>query len=139
MERPARVTGVAAACIAIGGGIELLFGGLAVAFLVAAVKTGHLLHLDSMGWKLWVIAPKFVVPLLTGRLLARWAPGREMSACLAYGIMCSILGIVMMVSFPPGNRFSVSVDVSFATVAPLALVLAGAAWGRHRRFRALQA
>ena len=47
---------------------------------------GHPLYLDSAGWKLWFAAPVLIRSLFTGRMLARWAPGRELAACLVYAI-----------------------------------------------------
>jgi hypothetical protein len=138
-ERPARVAGVAAASLAISVALWLLVAGLSVVALVAAhIKSGHPVEVVSIGYSIWFFVPALLIPLLTGRLLARWAPGREMSACLAYAIICSICCFISIALFPPGNRFSVSVHVSLIDAAPLALVVAGAVWGRHRRLRALQ-
>ena len=84
-------TGPAFLGLAIYIGIDLVFAGLSgVAFFSAAMASGHPLHLDSIGWKLWFTAPVLVSSLLIGRMLAHWAPKRELAACVVYAILVSI-------------------------------------------------
>jgi hypothetical protein len=126
-ERPARVTGLAFLGLAVYIGIDLVFAGLSgVAFFRAAMASGHPLHLDSIGWKLWFTAPVLVSSLFIGRMLARWAPGRELAGCVVYAILASIYNLVPMLG--DNGAFSASLCVL--------IVAAGAAWGRNRRLLA---
>jgi hypothetical protein len=119
-ERPARVTGLAFLGLAVYIGVDLLFAGLSgVAFFW--------LHSDSIGWKLWFTAPALVSSLLIGRMLARWAPGRELAACAVYAILASIYNLVPML----GDNGALSAWLC------ILIVPAGAAWGRSRRLGAL--
>jgi hypothetical protein len=83
--------------------------------------------LDSIGWKLWFTAPVLVSSLFVGRLLARWAPGRELAACVVYAILASIYNLLPML----GDNGAVS------TLLCILIVPAGAAWGRGRRLRVI--
>lgn len=126
-EHPGRVTGLAFLGLAVYIGIDLLFAGLSgVAFFGAAVATGHPLHLDSIGWKLWFTAPVLVSSLAIGRMLARWAPGSELAACVAYTIVASIYNLFPML----GD------NGAFSALLCVLIVPAGAAWGRYRRLGA---
>ena len=126
-EHPARVTGLAFLGLAVYIGIDLLFAGLSgVAFFWAAMAKGHPLHLDSIGWKLWFTAPVLVSSLLIGRMLARWAPRRELAACVVYAILASIYNLVPML----GD------SGVFSALLCILIVPAGAAWGRYRRLGA---
>ena len=125
-EHPARVTGLAFLGLAVYIGIDLLFAGLSgVAFFWAAMPK-HPLHLDSIGWKLWFTAPVLVSSLLIGRMLARWAPRRELAACVVYAILASIYNLVPML----GD------NGVFSALLCILIVPAGAAWGRYRRLGA---
>ncbi len=125
--RPARVTGLAFLGLAVYIVVDLLFAFLSgVAFFWAAMTSGHQLHLDSLGWKLWFIAPVLVSSLLIGRILAHWAPRRELAACVVYLTVASIYNLVPML----GDN-----GASSALLCIL-IVPAGAAWGRERRLRA---
>lgn len=126
-EHPARVTGLAFLGLAVYIGIDLLFAGLSgVAFFWAELASGHPLHLDSIGWKLWFTAPVLVSSLLIGRMLARWAPGRERAACVVYAVLVSIYNLVPMLGDNGG----------FTALLCVLIVPAGAAWGRYRRLGA---
>jgi hypothetical protein len=126
-ERPARLTGLAFLGLAIYIGIDLLFAGLSgFAFGLTAMATGHSAHLDSIGWKLWFALRVLVGSVFVGRILARWAPGRELSACVVYAILASIYHLG-----PTLGHNDVLIALSCIVIAP-----AGAAWGRHRRLRA---
>jgi hypothetical protein len=82
--------------------------------------------LDSIGWKLWFTAPVLVSSLLIGRMLARWAPRRELAACVVYAILASIYNLVPML----GD------SGVFSALLCILIVPAGAAWGRYRRLGA---
>jgi hypothetical protein len=78
-----RLTGLAFLSLAVYIGVDLVFAGLSgLAFFGAAMASGHPLHLDSIGWKFWFAAPALLTSLLIGRILAHWAPGRELAACV---------------------------------------------------------
>ncbi|MGA3239625.1 MAG: hypothetical protein ABSG03_25390 [Bryobacteraceae bacterium] len=126
-EQPARVTGLACLGLAVYIGIDLVFAGLSgAAFFRAAMASGHPLHLDSIGWKLWFTAPVVVSSLLIGRMLAHWATRRELAACVVYAILASIYNLVPML----GD------NGAFSALLCILIVPAGAAWGRARRLRA---
>jgi hypothetical protein len=126
-ENPARVIGLAFLGLAVYIGIDLVFAGLSgVAFFWAAMASGHPLHLDSIGWKLWFTTPALVSSLLIGRMLAHWAPRRELAACVVYAALASIYNLVPML----GNKGALSMLLC------ILIVPAGAAWGRDRRLRA---
>jgi len=125
---PARVTALAFLGLAVYVGIDLLFAGLdGVAFFAAASRSGARLQTDSLGWKIWFAAPTVVSSLLIGRMLARWAAGRELAACLIYAIVVSIYNLVPML----GD------NGVFATFCCVVFVVAGTAWGRRRRLCAV--
>ena len=126
-ESPGRVTGLAFAGLAAYIGIDLLFAGLSgVAFFIVGGVSGHPIQLDSIGWKVWFAAPVLVSSLLVGRILARWAPGRELAACVVYAVLVSIYNLTPMLDDNGG----------FTALLCLLIVPAGAAWGRSRRSRA---
>jgi hypothetical protein len=126
-EEPGRLTRLAFLNLAVYIGIELVFAGLSgVAFFGAAMASLHPLHLDSIGWKIWFAAPVLVSSLFIGRMLAHWAPRRELAACVVYMILVSIYNLVPMF----GDNGALS------ALLCILIVPAGAAWGRARRLRA---
>ena len=56
-------------------------------------------------------------------MLALWAPGRELAACLVYAILVSVYDLVPMFGDNGG----------FRALSSILIVLAGAAWGRYHR------
>jgi len=130
-ESAARIAGLAILGLAVYVALDLLFAFLSgVAFFAAAYRSGHALQLNSLAWRIWFLAPALLIPLATGRLLARWAPGREAAVCLVYAIAAAVCACVSMMATPGSIGF-------LSDVAPQILVLAGAAWGRHRRLSAV--
>ena len=126
-ENPARVTGLAFLCLGVGIGLDLLFACLTgIAFSGVALSSGHPLHVESLGWRIWFATPMLVCPLFIGWMLARRAPGREMAACLVFAVLVSIYNLVPMLGDNGG----------FSNPLCILLVLAGAAWGRSRRLAA---
>jgi hypothetical protein len=59
-------------------------------------------------------------------MLARWAPRRELAACVVYAILASIYNLVPML----GD------NGVFSALLCILIVPAGAAWGRYRRLGA---
>jgi hypothetical protein len=126
-EEPGRLTTLAFLSLAVYIGVELVFAGLSgLAFFRAATAGRHPLHLDSIGWKLWFAAPVLVSSLFIGRMLAHWAPRRELAASVVYAILVSTYNLVPM--FGDTGAFS--------ALLCILMVPAGAAWGRARRLRA---
>jgi hypothetical protein len=127
-ERPARMTGLAFRGLAIELSLSLLF--LLLAGVVGAVirSPGGL---NSVGWRLFFNAPTLVIPILIGRILARWAPGHELATCLAYAILHSIFNVVIMILFPGGIAFSALLRGILSDAAEQSPLLAGAVWGRR--------
>ena len=126
-EHPAGLTGLAFLGLAVYIGIDLLFAFVSgVAFFIAGLVSGYRFHLDSIGWKIWFTAPTLVSSLLIGRMLARWAPGRELAACLMFAILVSVYDLVPMF----GDNGGVS------ALSCILIVLTAAVWGRYRRVSA---
>jgi hypothetical protein len=138
-ENPVRITAVAFIGLAVDITASLLLAGVTgLVFFVMPVSavssalgawSGHQVH-PSYAW--W-IAPQLAISVLIGRMLARWAPGRELSACLAFGILGSIFSLCADVISPGGFGFSTLFWVFLSDVSQRTPVLAGAVWGRHRR------
>jgi len=121
---PVRLTTLALICLAVYIGIELIFAGLSgVVFFGAAMTSGNTLHLGSIGWRLWFAAPSLVASLFIGRILAYWAPRRELAACVVYAILVSIYNLLPI--FGDNGVFT-----AFMCIL---MVPAGATWGRARR------
>jgi hypothetical protein len=121
-ERPARFTGLAFLGLAVYIGIDLIFAGLSgvAFFLVAPLRVG------SIGGRLWFTAPVVVSSLIIGRMLAQWAPRRELTACVVFAIVASIYNLVPML----GD------NGAFRALLCILMVPVGAAWGHERRVRA---
>lgn len=126
-EHSARVTGMALLGIAVYIAIDLLFAGLdGVLFFISALRSGSHFQVHSLEWKIWFGAPVLVSSLLIGRMLARWAPGRELAAGVVYAVFVSIYNLVPML----GDNGGVT------ALLCILIVPAGVAWGRYRRLGA---
>jgi hypothetical protein len=131
-ENPARITGVAFIGLTVDVVASLFLAGLSgVAFFVAA-WSGHEAHLRSIWWIIGLDAPPLIMSFLIGRMLARLAPGRELSACLAYAILGSIFSFIMMFVDSGDLGFPALLWVFLSDAAQRTPVLAGATWGRYR-------
>lgn len=135
-ENPVRVTGVALIGLAVDVVASLLLAGFTGVVFFLAAWHGRPVPLNSVWWVIALDVPELVVSVLIGRILARWAPGRELSACLAYGILGSLFAIIMMFVSPWGLGPSALLWVFLSDVTKRVPVLAGAVWGRHRRLAA---
>ncbi len=94
-EHPARLIMLALVGLTIYIAIELLFAGLdGVAFFLAASRSGNHLQLNSIGWRIWAAAPLLIGSLSIGWISARWAPGRELAACVVDAAFVSIYNLV---------------------------------------------
>ncbi|HEY6342242.1 MAG TPA: hypothetical protein VIY49_12175 [Bryobacteraceae bacterium] len=129
---PVRVTGVALIGLAVDVVASLLLAGLTGVVFFLAAWYGHRVPLNSVWWVIALDVPELLVSVLIGRILARWAPGRELSACLAYGILGSIFSIIMIFVSTGGLGPSALLWVFLSDVTKRIPVLAGAVWGRHR-------
>jgi hypothetical protein len=133
---PVRVTGVGLIGLAVDVVASLLLAGFTGVVFFLAAWYGHRVPVNSVGWVIALDVPELVVSVLIGRILARWAPGREWSVCLAYGILGSIFSIIMMFVSPGGLGPSALLGVLLSDVTKRIPVLAGAVWGRRRRLAA---
>lgn len=132
-ENPVRLAGVALIGLTVDVVASLLFAGLSgVAFFVAA-RIGHLGQGNSVWWTIGLDAPTLFLSLWIGRMLARWAPGRELGACLAYGIAGSLFSLVMIFVASGDLGASALFGVWVSDVVQRTPVVAGAVWGRRRR------
>jgi hypothetical protein len=124
-EKPARPAVLAFAGLAVLVAVDYLGAALnGAAFFISAYRTGRPPQLGSIGWTIWSSAP-LLTSLGIGRMLARWAPGRELAACLMYAILLSIYNLVPLPAFDGG--------IEVSALLCMLIVLAGAAWGRRRR------
>ncbi|MGA7238278.1 MAG: hypothetical protein WBY44_21510 [Bryobacteraceae bacterium] len=122
--RPARLIGLAGLGLAVNIAIDLVFAGLTgVVFFGATIANGNPLHWGPIGWDLWCALPALISSLLIGRLLAHWAPGRELAACVVYAIVATIYNLAPML----GD------NGAFLALLCVLIVPTGAAWGRNRR------
>jgi hypothetical protein len=135
-ESPVRITGLAFIGLAVDVVASIFLAGASGVLFFFAARNGHQLQLNAVWWTILLDAPTLVMSALIGRMLARWAPGRELAACLAYGILGSLLSFVMMLVSPGGLGISALLWVFLSDVAQRTPVLAGALWGRHRRLAA---
>ncbi len=143
VEHPARMAGLACGGLAVEIGLILLalvlagVAGTAIGILGAG--SGPSAPLTSarsrLVVKLVVEASFWVTPFVVGRVLARWAPGRELAACLAYATLGSIFTIVIMIAWPGSDGVSFS-GLLWGTLGDTAqstpLLVVGAVWGRYR-------
>lgn len=95
-------------------------------FFIAASRSGNHFQVHSLEWKTWFGAPVLVSSLLMGRMLARWAPGRELAAGVVYAVFVSIYNLVPMLGDNGG----------ITALLCILIVPAGVAWGRYRRLGA---
>jgi hypothetical protein len=128
-EHPARVTGLALVGMTIHFAIDFLFAGLSgVAFFVAAYRSGNHLQLDSLGWRIWFFLPVLIGSLLIGRMLARWARGRELACCAVYAVLVLVYNVIP----------TLGDDSGLFAVLWVLIVPAGVVWGRSRRLGAMR-
>jgi hypothetical protein len=150
---PARFAGLALRGLALDFGLIVLLGVLSVVIIAAPVYLSYFLDLvgldalagfvtgftgwasgnSAIVWRLYVAVPTLLFPLIVGRALARWAPGREVTACVAFATISAILGIATAIVLPGDAGVPVALwAVARAAVEDTILVLIGAMWGRHR-------
>lgn len=132
-DAPARVTGAAILGLTVDVVASLLLAALSGAAFFVAAWSGHHVASNSMWWRIGLDAPPLVLSLAIGRMLARWAPDRELGACLAYAILGTIFSFTLMF-FSTGGLGTAALLSGFLTDAlERTPALAGAIWGRRRR------
>jgi hypothetical protein len=135
-ENPLRLAGVVFIGLAVDVLASLLVAALSGLVFFFVARSGHPLQGNSVWWTIGLDAPTLFLSLWIGRMLARWAPGRELSACLAYWILGSLFSLVMMFVDPGGLGPSALIGVFLIDLLQRTPVLAGAVWGHHRTLAA---
>lgn len=135
-ENPLRLAGVAFIGLAVDVLVSLLVAALSGLVFFFVAWSGHQVQGNPVWLTIGLDAPTLLVSLWIGRILARWAPGRELSACLAYGILGSLFSLVMMFVAPSGLGVSALIGAFLSDLLQRTPVLAGAVWGRHRTLAA---
>jgi hypothetical protein len=124
-------------CIVVGSGLfGVAYGMLAAtrSTSVGAVSGG----LVQWPFQVFGFSAVMLCQFQVGRWIARRAPGRELSACLALAIMQEILGIVVTLGLELALGHSLSLDNWGPGLLSLWMVLpcfAGALWVRRRAVR----
>jgi hypothetical protein len=136
IEDPARMIRVAILGLAVDVGASLLFAGLSGVVFFVESWNGLPVRVNSMWRTIGLEAPTLLLAMWIGRRLARWAPGRELSACLAYAIAGSLFSFAMMLVAPGGLGPSALWGVFLGDAVRRLPVLAGAMWGRDPRVAA---
>jgi hypothetical protein len=138
-ENPMRMAKVACGGLAIDVAAGTLIAALTgvVGALIFEFSGGHRLDFNSLWWTIGLHTPTLIASWIVGRALARWAPDRELAACLAYAIAGAIFSVITdMIPPTTGLGFVASVGVFLVDAAQRTPVLAGALWGRRRRMAA---
>jgi hypothetical protein len=130
---PLRVIGAAFLGLAVDIVASVLFAALCGVVFFFVAYNGHQLNLGSVWWIVALHAPTLVISVWIGRMLARWAPGRELAVCLVYGIVGSVFNVAMNIVSPGGLGLSALLVVFLSDAAQRTPVLAGAVWGRRLR------
>lgn len=130
-EEPARMMRVAMLGLAVDAALSLLVAGLSGVVFFIEAWNGHSLPVNSIWWTMGLYAATLPLQVWVGRMLARWAPGRELSACLAYGIAGAVFSLALVLVAPGGLGASALFGVFLSDVVQRAPVLAGAVWGRR--------
>jgi hypothetical protein len=132
-DAPGRVLGVAFAGAILNGAAGFLLAGLfgVVFFVVSFFALGA--HLNDTFLGILVAILFLIISFLTGRVLARWAVGRELAACLAYVIVASACNLFDDSRTNAGVLTVIAVFLG--NMAMQTPALAGAIWGRRRRAR----
>ena len=132
-ENPVRLTVVALIALSIDVIASVLFAGLSGVLFFVIARNGQHLPWNSDWWTIAIDTPTVLMSLCIGRMLARLAPGRELSACLVYGAIGSLFSISMMFVFPAGLGLTALLGVFLGDLALRTPVLAGLVWGRYHR------
>ena len=103
-EDPARMTRAAMLGLAVDVGASLLFAGLSGVVFFLEAWSGHQISVHSVWRTIALDAPTLLLAVWIGRMLARWAPERELSACVAYGIAGVLFSVAMMMAVPGGGE-----------------------------------
>ena len=135
-ENPVRITAVALIGLGIDVAASVLFAGLSGLLFFVVARNGQHVDWNSGWWTIVLDTPTLLMSLCIGRMLARLAPGRELSACLAYAMVGSLFSVLMMFVSPGGLAFSALLAVFVGDLALRTPVIAGTVWGRHRRLSA---
>lgn len=130
-EQPTRMMRVAILGLAVDAALSLLVAGLSGVVFFVEAWNGHSLPVNSIWWTMGLYAATLPLQVWIGRLLAGWAPGRELSACLAYGIAGAVFSLVLVWVAPGGLGASALFGVFLSDVVQRAPVLAGAVWRRR--------
>ena len=131
-ENPWRIAGVALIGVAVEAVASMLLAYLAGAVFIHAAWSGYGIQSNPAGFMVALEASVLVISVFVGRMLARLSPGQELSACLAFAILGSILTLVLLFISARGLGIFVMLEVFLSGMARQAPVLVGTVWGRHR-------
>ncbi|HWC95943.1 MAG TPA: hypothetical protein VG456_04320 [Candidatus Sulfopaludibacter sp.] len=81
-------------------------------------------------WTWLITVSQLLISFGVGRALARWAPGRELAACVAYAIIASAFNLIVTLIWPAGLSPAALFAVFLTDAAQRTPVLLGALWAR---------
>ena len=132
-ENPGRIAGVALIGVAVEAVASMVLAYLAGAVFIHAALSGHGIQSNPAEFMVALEASVLLISVFVGRVLARLSPGQELSACLAFAILGSLLTLGLLFISARGLGISVLLGVFLSDIARQAPVLVGTLWGRHRR------
>jgi hypothetical protein len=145
-DNAARITGVALLGLVLDGVLGGLFAFLTgIAFFVVAYVTGNPGAANSVAagdsdvafaaggaWSIWLVAPTLLASFWIGRLISRWAIGRELPATVAYIVLVPVASLIVGLFFQNGPTATQLAPIFLADLAQRLPALAGAALSRRR-------
>lgn len=133
-DNTARMTGLAFLAVAIDGAASVLFAFLAgLVFFAVAYISGNPAGINSVWAKVWIYGPTILASFWIGKLLSRWAAGRELPATIAYILLVPVASLALSFFVPSGLTPSMLAWVFLGDLAQRLPALAGAALARRQQ------